>query len=125
VDRFAESDDLSWSVVQFTPELTMMRTRARGEARLQESDRDAAMVAIEAGISELAEFYRDHEREELIEQSGEILSLRGWLDEIRRKPPQNEIERLRFALAEAIRIEDYETAAEVRDQLRKLQASES
>ncbi|MEY3546311.1 MAG: UvrB/uvrC motif, partial [Verrucomicrobiota bacterium] len=37
----------------------------------------------------------------------------------------NEIERLRFALAEAIRIEDYETAAEVRDQLRKLQASES
>lgn len=39
VDRFAESDDLSWSVVQFTPQLTMMRTRARGEARLQESDR--------------------------------------------------------------------------------------
>jgi len=125
VDRFAESDDLSWSVVQFTPQLTMMRTRARGEARLQESDRDAALIAIEAGITELAEFYRDHEREELIEQSGEILSLRGWLDEIRRKPPQNEIERLRFALAEAIRIEDYETAAEVRDQLRKLQASES
>jgi len=125
VDRFAESDDLSWSVVQFTPQLTMMRTRARGEARLQESDRDSAMVAIEAGITELAEFYRDHEREELIEQSGEVLSLRGWLDEIRRKPPQNEIERLRFALAEAIRIEDYETAAEVRDQLRKLQASES
>ena len=42
-----------------------------------------------------------------------------------RKPPQNEIERLRFALAEAIRIEDYEKAAEVRDQLRKLQASET
>ena len=117
--------DRSGSVVQFTPQLTMMRTRARGEGCLQKSDREAALVAIESGIAELSEFYREHEREELIDQSGEIQSLRAWLDEIRTKPPQNEIERLRFALAEAIRIEDYEKAAEVRDQLRKLQASET
>ena len=65
------------------------------------------------------------DREEQIEQCGEVLSLRGWLDELRHRPPQNELERLRFALAEAIRIEDYETAARVRDQLRRLQASET
>jgi hypothetical protein len=125
VDRFAESDELAWSVVQFTPQLTMMRTRARGEARLHQSDRDGAVVAIEAGLAELADFYRAHDREELVEQSGEIQSLKAWLEEIRTRPPQNEIERLRVALAEAIRIEDYEKAAEVRDQLRKLQASET
>ena len=125
VDRFAESDELSWSVVQFTPQLLMMRTRARGAARLEKGDRAGAEAAIEEGLEQLAAFHREHDREELIEQSGEILSLRAWLDEIRRRPPENEIERLRFALAEAIRIEDYEKAAEVRDQLRKLQASET
>lgn len=83
------------------------------------------MAAIETGLEELAEFHREHDREEQIDQCGEVLSLRGWLDELRSRPPQNELERLRFALAEAIRIEDYETAARVRDQLRKLQASET
>jgi hypothetical protein len=125
VDRFAESDELSWSVVQFTPQLLMMRTRARGAACLERGDRDGAMAAIETGLEELAEFHREHDREEQIEQCGEVLSLRGWLDELRTRPPQNELERLRFALAEAIRIEDYETAARVRDQLRRLQASET
>jgi hypothetical protein len=125
VDRFAESDELSWSVVQFTPQLLMMRTRARGAACLERGDRDGAVAAIETGLEELAEFHREHDREEQIEQCGEVLSLRGWLDELRNRPPQNELERLRFALAEAIRIEDYETAARVRDQLRRLQASET
>ncbi len=125
VDQFAESDELSWSVVQFTPQLLMMRTRARGAACLEQGDRVGAEAAIEEGLEQLAAFHRDHEREELIEQSGEILSLRAWLEEIRQRPPENEIERLRFALAEAIRIEDYERAAQVRDQLRKLQASET
>lgn len=125
VDRFAESDELSWSVVQFTPQLLMMRTRARGAEALERGDRDGALAAIEAGLDELSEFHRDHDREEQIEQSGEVQSLRAWLDELRRRPPQNEMERLQSALAEAIRIEDYETAARVRDQLRRLQASET
>lgn len=125
VDRFAESDELSWSVVQFTPQLLMMRTRARGAASLERGDRDGAAAAIAEGLDQLADFHREHDREELIEQSGEVQSLRGWLDEIRLKPPQNEIDRLRSALDEAIRIEDYETAARVRDQLRRLQASET
>ena len=37
----------------------------------------------------------------------------------------SELETLKVALAEAIRREDYEKAADVRDQLRKIQASES
>ncbi|MBM3848740.1 MAG: hypothetical protein FJ396_00905 [Verrucomicrobia bacterium] len=125
VDRFAESDELSWSVVQFTPQLLMMRTRARGAACLERGDRAGAMAAIETGLDELVGFHGDHDREEQAEQCGEVLSLRGWLEELRRRPPQNELERLQSALAEAIRIEDYETAARVRDQLRRLQASET
>jgi protein-arginine kinase activator protein McsA len=57
--------------------------------------------------------------------SGEISSLRAWLEEIRERRPLTEIEKLQRALDEAIRVEDYERAAEVRDQMRKLQASES
>lgn len=125
VDQYAQTDELAWTLVQFTPQLLMMRTRARGERLLQESNRTAAMAAIEEGVADLEEFYRENDREEVIEQSGEIQSLRGWLDDVRKRPPENELERLRLALAEAIRMEDYEKAAAVRDQLRKIESPES
>jgi hypothetical protein len=123
VDEHAETDELAWTLLQFTPQLLMMRTRARGEALLQAGQHAAAIEMIEDGLSDLEGFYRENEREELLEQSGEIQSLRQWLEDIRRKRPVSELERLQRDLAEAIQIEDYEKAAAVRDQLRKLQAS--
>jgi hypothetical protein len=155
VDEYAQSDELAWTVIQFTPQLLMMRTRARGMAALRERQNEIAIAAIEEGIEDLEEFYRGSGRENLIEESGEIGSLRQWLDDVRNqraspdisssasdaarlsasetekisapnlRKPMTELEKLEDALAEAIRLEDYETAASVRDKLRKLQASES
>jgi protein-arginine kinase activator protein McsA len=51
--------------------------------------------------------------------------LREWLGQVRNRRPLSEKEKLEKDLAEAIRMEDYERAAKVRDQIRKLQASES
>jgi len=153
VDEYAQSDDLAWTILQFTPQLLMMRTRGRGMAALRDKEPEQAVGLIEEGIDVLEEFYRSSGRENLVEDSGEIGSLRHWLEEIKVKnpggetatgessdlPPEadaaatasqaaagiNQLEKLKSALAEAIRLEDYEKAAAVRDQLRKLQASES
>ena len=54
-----------------------------------------------------------------------LASLREWLNQVQNRRPLSEKERLERDLAEAIRLEDYERAARVRDQIRKMQASGS
>lgn len=125
IAEFAETDELAWSLLQFAPQLLMMRTRARGTAALRKKKFTNAIKAIEEGIEELETFYRDNEREDLLENSGEIASLRGWMAEVSTKKPLSEIEKLQRSLDEAIQTEDYEKAAKVRDQMRKLQASDT
>lgn len=124
VARYAANDDLAWALLQFTPQLLMMRARARGTHLVRRRKHEAAIKAIEDGIESLEEFYRGHGREDLLEQSGEVHSLQQWLEDVRSKRPMTQLERLQKALDEAIRLEDYEKAAAVRDQMRKLETSE-
>jgi len=121
---FAANEELAWSLNQFTPQLLMMRTRALGTPALRTKKFSAAERHIEEGIEALEDFYRDHDRADMIEQSGELHSLRHWLEEARTKKPLSEQEKLQRALDEAIQLEDYEKAARVRDALRKLHAPE-
>lgn len=123
--HYAATPEAAWSLLQFAPQLIMMRTRARGTSQLKRKRFDKAIETIENGLAELEEFYRDHEREDLLDASGELHSLRQWLDEVRNRKPLSPVEKLRRALAEAIRTEDYEAAARVRDELRKLESPES
>jgi hypothetical protein len=125
VDEYAESDELAWSLQQFRPQLLMMQIRARGMQALGNDKYADAIAVIESGLQELRTFYREHSRHELLEQSGEIHSLESWLQEVQLKRPLSERERLEVALNEAVRQEDYEKAAQVRDALRNLKTSQS
>ena len=125
VDEFAESDDLAWSVKQFVPQLILMRTRALGEGALGKDDHEQAIEAIDEAIEQLSTFYREHQREDLLENSGELTALRDWLDQLRLQRPRSEMEKLEEQLNAAVLREDYETAAQVRDALRKLKQSPS
>ncbi len=122
VEEYAESDELSWSLQQFRPQLLMMLIRAKGALSLKAGEYNAAVDAIECGLQELRDFYRQHSRPDLLEQSGEIHSLEAWLQEVQTKRPLSERERLQHALDDAVRREDYEKAAKVRDRLRDLEA---
>jgi len=124
VDEYADSDELAWSLQQFRPQLLMMQIRARGMQALRHDKYADAIAVIEAGLQELRTFYREHSRHELLEQSGEIHSLETWLQEVQLKRPLSERERLEHALNEAVRQEDYEKAAQVRDALRHLKTSQ-
>lgn len=125
VAEHAATEELAWSLLQFVPQLLLMQTRAHGMASLRESDFETAVVQIQEGVSELERFYTENERLELMEASPELGSLREWLGQVKNRRPLTELERLERDLAEAIRLEDYEKAALVRDQLRKQQASDS
>ncbi len=94
----------------------------RAVALKQNNFKDVIKI-IEEGLEEIRGFYREHSRSDLLDQSGEIVSLEAWLQEISAKRPLTEREKLETALDEAVKAENYEKAAKVRDALRNLKTS--
>jgi hypothetical protein len=120
VEEYAATDELSWSLQQFRPQVLMMHIRALGAISLQEEDFDTVIRLVREGIDEIRAFYRDYERTDLVDQSAELQSLEIWLGEIEAKRPMSPREKLESALNEAVKNEDYERAAKVRDALKNL-----
>jgi len=124
VEQFASDDDLAWTLQQFRPQVLMIHTRAIATQYLQTEEFAAAIKEIENGIERLREFYEEHGRHELMSQSAEITALQHWLEEVNRKRPLTRREQLERDLSEAVKQEDYEKAAKVRDALKKLKSSD-
>jgi len=120
VEKHAESEELAWALRQFQPQLLMILTRARGAQALQAGDHTLADRLVEEGVEQIRSFYRQHASAEAAEQSGEVVFLSDWLEQIRSNRPLSRRETLEKALADAVNKEDYERAAKVRDELRKL-----
>jgi hypothetical protein len=120
VERHAEHPELAWALQQLRPQLLMMQIRALGSKHTETNDFESAIRAVEDGLEEIRNFYREHGRSDLIDQSGEIQSLEGWMNELRTSRPLSEKEKLEHALQDAVRREDYEKAAAVRDALKSL-----
>lgn len=120
--KHTPNEDLAWTIQQFRPQLLMALTRARAGQILEAEDFDEAIRLVEEGIEEIRAFQREHGRSDAVEPSPEVLSLEGWLEEIREQRPLSQREKLQRALDEAVRCEDYERAARMRDELRNLKA---
>ncbi len=124
VQKYAESEELAWSLQQLRPQLLMMQIRAQGSHALEANHYEEAINAVEQGLERIRAFYREHSHPDMVEQSGEVQSLEMWLQEIKSTRPLSEREKLENALKEAVRREDYERAAKVRDSLRNLKTSQ-
>jgi hypothetical protein len=124
VEAHVDSPDLAWSVQQFQPQILMMLARARGTVLLNKNDFETSQNVIAEVVGQLRAFYETHSRPDLIESSGEITSLQSWSEAIHNCRPRSELERLETDLADALRREDYEKAAQVRDALKKLKPQE-
>lgn len=129
VTRYAESPELAWSLRQFQPQSLMILTRARATPFLRRNRPGRAMDEIQSGIQMIMDFYTEIERPDLRDTSMELESLQNWLEDLRnrstsRKKPTRR-ESLEIRLAEAVKNEDYELAAQVRDQIRNLKTTKN
>ncbi len=124
VSKHAETEELAWSLRQFEPQLLLIRIRALGAQAIKADDYPLAIQTVEEGLDRIREFYANCPNPEAAEHSGELLSLEDWLEQIRSKRPLSRRERLERALNEAVRSENYEKAAKVRDELRTLKPTE-
>jgi protein-arginine kinase activator protein McsA len=102
----------------------MMHTRANATETLRANDYTNTIRQIEEGMGRIRDFYRDHSRTDLLEHSGELNSLKIWLDELAAQRPLSKREQLEKALNEAVNNEDYEKAAQMRDALKNLKPTE-
>jgi len=120
VDAYAQSDELALNVQMLRPQLMMMRARAWATLMMQGGQFDAAIELVEQEVESLRQFYEETGREDLADESPEVLSLEAWLEDIRERRPLSTREALQQALEEALRAENFEKAAQLRDALREL-----
>ena len=124
VQDYAVEDEIGQSFQQFRPQTIMMQIRAIGTELIAENNYEAAIAEITDAIDDLNRFYTEMGREELVDNSMEVQSLREWLKDVEKeaaeKKPVTQGEKLQHKLKKAIEREDYEAAAKLRDQLSKL-----
>ncbi len=118
VEEHAEREELSEAVIQFTPYVLMMNTRARASIEVEREDFAAAVQQIEQGMDQIRAFYQQQAMAEAQENSPELAFLAEWLEEVRARQPLTKLEKMQREMDQAIANEAYERAAELRDAIR-------
>src|SRR3954464_5699644 len=124
VEKFADAAEMAWSLQQFRPQVLMVRTRALATQKLDAENHKGAIRDVEEGLESIRDFYQKFGRADLQEQSSEMQALQNWLNELESSRPMTKREKLEMDLNEAVKREDYEAAAKVRDALRNLKTPE-
>ncbi|MGV3531638.1 MAG: UvrB/UvrC motif-containing protein [Chthoniobacteraceae bacterium] len=118
VAKHTEIPELAEAVVQFTPYVLMMHTRARASIEVEREEFASAAQYIEQGMEKIRAFYDEHGNAESAENSPELSFLGEWLEEVKAKRPLTKLEKMQKEMDRAIASEAYERAAELRDQIR-------
>jgi hypothetical protein len=111
------SDDYTQAHEQYRGFVVFQRTQAAAAQAVENQDAEAAIDAIEAGLKALRDFFARFDAESQMEEDSMVQRLRQLEKSLRQT---HGIEAtLREQLDQAIAREDYETAARIRDALRK------
>ena len=121
VREHTDREDIVWAFDQFIPYVQMMNTRARASIELEKRRVDAALKEIDKGRDLIVAFYNEHEQADA-EKSAELAFLDEWRDELRAKQPVSKLEKMRREMESAISQEAYERAAQLRDEIKALDA---
>lgn len=112
---------------QWRPYVTMMHTRAVATPLVEIGVLDAALTAIDAGIRGIEQFLEEYDQTDQAEQCQELLQLRHWREEVqaqavKRLPPvaPSPLDKLRSKLADAVAAEQFEEAARIRDEIKRM-----
>jgi hypothetical protein len=115
--KYAEEEMDRQVLEQYRPYIIMMNARARATIPFKEQKYAEALKAVETGLSEIREFFSSFGQEQAFARSNEVRVLKRFAKEIRRKLPVDPMERLQRKLARAIKSEEYEEAARLRDKI--------
>lgn len=113
---------------KWRPFVVMDRYRAMAMASIKKQDYAAALEALDQGTEEISEIYRSTGREEVASESQEVRALQDFKFYLREiydlgVTPREMLKNLKAELEKAIEREDFERAAELHKEIRRLQQS--
>ena len=117
VKQHASEEEDRLALEQYRPFVIGHRVRASVLQSLELGAHDEALRDIEDGIHEIQTFFKKFDRPDLVEESEEITFLKEWATEIKKDRPRSLLQDLKEQLREAVALEDFERAAELRDRL--------
>ncbi len=120
VKEYASDDEDKIAFEQNRPFVIGHRVRASALLKLESDDYDGALTDIEEGIEEIQSLFTEFDRPDLKDDSEEVEFLREWANEIRQDRPRSLKQDLSDQLKEAVAIEDFEKAAELRDRITEM-----
>lgn len=120
VERRAPDEHLAWQFLQFYPYIRMMNARAAAEQDMNEQHYAGALAELQEAMADIRAFWARHGDGEVPASSPELEALNDLLGRVRSHQPKTRREKLREELDRAIASEDYEQAAHLRDELRKI-----
>ena len=113
-------EQLAWQLLQFFPYVRMMNAQATAQKHVAEGRYDEAMRDTEQALQEIRAFGEEHGLGDVSSKMQEIQTLSELLLNIRSRRHVSPAEKLRTELQHAIDAEDYERAAHLRDELKRL-----
>lgn len=120
IREYAEEDDDRYALEQYRPYVLMMNARAAAHRLLEMNRFEEAITRIKSAIKRINQFFSELGRADLAKKCSEILLLKKFAEEIEETWKTDPIGQLRQKMYEAVEREDYETAAKIRDEIKKI-----
>lgn len=126
VRRHAEHERFKVQFDQWRPYVAMMNTRAMATPLVRQEKFAEALELIESGIAAIRDFLDEYGQTERAGECVELVNLERWHAEIERQrrlataAPEDIRSDLRRQLDEAVAREEFEEAARLRDEIRRL-----
>ncbi len=120
IKNYAEIEQDQLYLERYRPYVIMMNTRAVANRMLEKNQPDEAIEYIDDAIERIDIFFNELHHPELTNKCSEIVFLNSFADEIRSNWRVNPISQLREKMRQAVELEDYQAAASIRDEIKKL-----
>ena len=118
---FAVQEQDKMLLEQYRPYIIMMRTRAAASILFKDDKLEPALDIVREGLSQIRAFFDKFDHAEAFARCEEAKALKRFAREIKRKMPVGAAERLERKLKRAIAAEQYEIAAQLRDEIAAMQ----
>ncbi|HSW45191.1 MAG TPA: UvrB/UvrC motif-containing protein [Phycisphaerae bacterium] len=114
---YAAEDEDRFALEPYRPYILMMHAQSLALATMSRGDYRAALAQVQGGMRSIRDVFTRHGRAGAWRRSSEIRVLRALRREIQRYLPADRVRLLKRMLKKAVRLEKYEEAARLRDQL--------
>jgi len=115
--EFATDEHDRFVLEQYRPYLIMMNARATATLQLNDKAYQQALATVTGGLDRIREFFTQFGQENAYDKSNEVKILKRIARDVRRKLPVDPLDRLQGKLTRAVKREDYEEAARLRDEI--------